>query len=337
MTPRRLRGHPGPSDTESRRTAVVAILANVGVLGAKGVAALLTGSAVLLAETFHSAADVLNELLLLLGVVRSSRPADALHPRGHGPDRWFWSLLAAVGILVAGGLASVAEGVRALLDPRPLENVGVGFAVLGVSAALEGGSWWVARRQLRRDAELHGVESDELIDVTTDPTPVTVYFEDSAAIAGLAIAIVAMALHWATGDERWDAGGSALVGLLLTVAAARLIRLNRRLLLGSSASPEVAEHVSSVAAGQPWVAEVATVDVLVVGPGQISVELEVVPRTDLTVDHVVRRIDELRGLLVSHEGVSSVALTLVPPASRRTFDRADDGKTRDSFDAREPS
>ena len=219
MTPRRLRGHPGPSDTESRRTAVVAILANVGVLCAKGVAALLTGSAVMLAETFHSAADVLNELLLLLGVVRSSRPADALHPRGHGPDRWFWSLLAAVGILVAGGLASVAEGVRALLDPRPLENVGVGFAVLGVSAALEGGSWWVARRQLRRDAELHGVESDELIDVTTDPTPVTVYFEDSAAIAGLAIAIVAMALHWATGDERWDAGGSALVGLLLTVAA----------------------------------------------------------------------------------------------------------------------
>lgn len=331
MSPRRLRGHPGPSDTESRRTAVVAVLANVGVLVAKGVAAVLTGSAVMLAETFHSLADVLNELLLLLGVARSQRPADALHPRGHGPDRYFWSLLAAVGILVAGGFASIAEGVRAVLDPRPLENVGVGFAVLALSAALEGGSWLVARRQLRRDALLHEVDADELIDVTTDPTPITVYFEDSAAIVGVAVAITAMLLHWLTGQELWDAGGSILVGLLLTWAAARLIRLNRRLILVSSASPSVAAHVSSVAAERGWVAQVATVDVLVVGPGQVSVELEVVPRTDLTVEDVVREVDELRRLLVSHEGVSSVALTLVPAG----FEADDLGKTPGPYDARE--
>lgn len=331
MSTRRLRGHPGPSDTESRRTAVVAVLANVGVLVAKAAAAVLTGSAVMLAETFHSLADVLNELLLLLGVSRSQRPADALHPRGHGPDRYFWSLLAAVGILVAGGLASIAEGVRAVLDPRPLENVGVGFAVLALSAALEGGSWLVARRQLRRDALLHEVDADELIDVTTDPTPITVYFEDSAAIVGVAVAITAMLLHWLTGQELWDAGGSILVGLLLTWAAARLIRLNRRLILVSSASPSVAAHVSSVAAERGWVADVATVDVLVVGPGQVSVELEVVPRTDLTVEDVVREVDELRRLLVSHEGVSSVALTLVPAG----FEDRDRGKTPGPYDARE--
>jgi cation diffusion facilitator family transporter len=306
-------------------------MANVGVLCAKGVAAVLTGSAVLLAETFHSGADVLNELLLLVGVVRSTRPADDLHPRGHGPDRWFWSLLAAVGVLVAGGLASIAEGVRAALDPRPLEHVGIGLAVLAVSGALEAGSWLVARRQLRRDAAQHGVDSDELIEVTTDPTPITVYFEDSAAIAGVAVAFAAMLLRWLTGVALWDAAGSIVVGLLLTWAAARLIRLNRRLILGSSASPEVADHVGSVAAVQSWVAEVAGVDVLVVGPGLVTVELEVVPRSDLSVDHVVRRIDELRSLLVSHEGVASVALTLVPP----TFDRDERGKTSGSFDARE--
>ncbi|MFN8149254.1 MAG: cation diffusion facilitator family transporter [Candidatus Nanopelagicales bacterium] len=331
MSPRRLRGHPGPSDGESRRTAVVAVLANAGVLVAKAAAAVLTGSAVMLAETFHSLADVLNELLLLLGVSRSQRPADALHPRGHGPDRYFWSLLAAVGILVAGGLASIAEGVRAVLDPRPLENVGLGLAVLALSAALEGGSWVVARRQLRRDALLHEVDADELIDVTTDPTPITVYFEDSAAIVGVAVAIAAMLLHWLTGQELWDAGGSILVGLLLTWAAARLIRLNRRLILVSSASPSVAAHVSSVAAERRWVAAVATVDVLVVGPGQVSVELEVVPRTDLTVEDVVREVDELRRLLVSHEGVSSVALTLVPAG----FEDGARGKTPGPYDARE--
>jgi cation diffusion facilitator family transporter len=331
VTPRRLRGHPGPSDTESRRTAVVAILANVGVLCAKAAAALVTGSAVLLAETFHSAADVLNELLLLLGVERSTRPADALHPRGHGPDRWFWSLLAAVGVLVAGGLASIAEGVRAILDPHPLDHVVVGLVVLAASGALEAGSWWVARRQLRRDASAHEVDVDSLIEVTTDPTPITVFFEDSAALVGIAVAMTAMLLRYLTGIELFDAAGSIVVGLLLTWAAWRLIRLNRRLILGSSASPAVAEHVGSVAAVQTWVAEVAAVDVLVVGPGQVSVELEIVPRTDLSVENLVSRVEDLRRLLVSHEGVSSVALTLVAA----TFDEGRGGNRSAPYDARE--
>lgn len=332
MTTRRLRGHPGPSDTESRRTALVAILANLGVLCAKGAAAVLTGSAVMIAETFHSAADVFNELLLLLGVVRSGRPADALHPRGHGPDRWFWSLLAAVGVLVAGGLASVAEGVRAALDPQPLDHAVVGLVVLGVSGAMEAGSWLVARRQLHQDASAHEVDVDELIDVTTDPTPITVFFEDSAAILGVVVAVVAMTLRVVTGVALFDAAGSVVVGVLLTWAAWRLIRLNRRLILGSSASPAVAEHVESVAAGQTWVSSVASVDVLVIGPGQVTVELEVVPRTDLSVEHVVGRVDELRRLLVSHDGVSSVALTLVPPAG---FDPGSSGNRPGPYDARE--
>jgi cation diffusion facilitator family transporter len=331
VTPRRLRGHPGPSHSESRRTATVAILANSAVLLAKGVAAALTGSAVMLAETFHSAADVLNELLLLLGVQRSTKPADRLHPKGHGSDRYFWSLLAAIGIFVAGGLASIAEGVRSALDPQPLDHVPVGVAVLVLSGALEGGSWVVARRQLRQDARAHEVGSDELIDVTTDPTPLTVYFEDTAAIVGVGVALVAMLLRWATGVALWDAAGSVAVGLLLCVAAARLIGLNRRLILGSSASPKVADDVGGVASSQPWVDEVASVDVLVTGPGEVSVELEVVPRTDLSVDALVDRVAELRNLLASHEGVRSVALTLVAPR----FERSRDGKTPGSFEPQE--
>lgn len=331
MTSRRLRGHPGPSHSESRRTAIVAILANVGVLVAKGIAAGLTGSAVMLAETFHSAADVLNELLLLLGVQRSTRPADRLHPKGHGPDRYFWSLLAAIGIFVAGGLASIAEGVRAALDPRPLDHVPVGVAVLLLSGALEAASWLVARRQLRQDARAHEVDSDELIDVTTDPTPLTVYFEDSAALIGVGIAFLTMLLRWATGAALWDAVGSVAVGLLLCIAAARLIGLNRRLILGSSASPKVADHVGDVASSQTWVDEVASVDVLVTGPGEVSVELEVVPRNDLSVDDVVRQVAELRRLLGSHEGVRSVALTLVAPR----FERSRDGNTTGSFEHQE--
>jgi Cation efflux family len=106
----------------------------------------------MLAETTHSVADTLNEVLLYVGVRRGPRPADERHPFGYGQARYTWSLLAAVGIFVVGGLFAIADGVQTLRRPEPVTNVPVGVAVLLVSAGLEGLSWRTARRQLRAEA-----------------------------------------------------------------------------------------------------------------------------------------------------------------------------------------
>lgn len=307
----RLRGHPGPADAESASTAWVAVGSNVGVLLAKCLAALLTGSAAMLAETLHSLADVGNEGLLLLGVHRSGRPPDRRHPRGYGRDRYFWSLLAAVGIFVAGGIASVVEGVEAYVHPRALERTGVALAVLGVSAVLEGASWIKARRQVRSDALEHDVEVDELIDVTSDPTPVTVFLEDSAALVGLALAAVGVVGHRATGQAVWDAGASVAVGLLLMWIAWRLVALNRRLLLSPAVPAAVTDHVVSVARARAWVVDVPQAVVVYVGPGTVSVSLDVEADLGLPAAQIVAEVAELRDALVGHEGVVSVAITLV--------------------------
>jgi cation diffusion facilitator family transporter len=129
------------TEDASLRTVVVAVAANLLVAVAKAVAALLTGSAAMLAETAHSIADTLNELLLYVGVRRGARPADERHPFGYGQGRYTWSLLAAVGIFVVGGLFAIADGVQILRRPEPVTNVPVGVAVLLVSAGLEGLSW----------------------------------------------------------------------------------------------------------------------------------------------------------------------------------------------------
>jgi cation diffusion facilitator family transporter len=311
----RLRGHPGPTGGESRSTALLAVAANAGVALAKGVAALLTGSAAMTAETLHSIADVANEALLLVGVHRSRRPADRGHPRGYGRDRYFWSLLAAVGIFVAGGVASVGEGVEALRHPRELDHVPTALAVLAVSAVLEGASWLKARRQVHDEAEDHEVEAEDLIDVTSDPTPVTVYLEDSAALWGLGVAAAGVVGHDVTGQAWWDAGASVVVGLLLMWVAARLVVLNRRLLLAPSVPPAVREHVAAVARSEPWVLDVADTVVVYVGPGAVSVALDVEPDVSLHAEDLVERLAALRRHLVDHEGVTSVAITLVPPSS----------------------
>jgi len=126
------------TEDASLRIVAVAVAANLLVAVAKGVAALVTGSAAMLAETTHSIADTGNEVLLYVGVRRGARPADEQHPFGYGQARYTWSLLAAVGIFVVGGLFAIADGIQTLRRPEPATNVPIGVAVLLISAALEG-------------------------------------------------------------------------------------------------------------------------------------------------------------------------------------------------------
>lgn len=188
------------SEEASVRPVVVAVAANLLVAVAKGVAAALTGSAAMLAETTHSVADTCNEVLLYVGV----RPADDRHPLGYGQARYYWSLLAAVGIFVIGGLFAIVDGVKSLRHPEPVTNVPVGVAVLLVSAGLEGLSWRTAHRQLRAEATARHLDLGEYVAVSSDPTPTTVFLEDSAALVGLALALAALMLHLVTGSAVWD-------------------------------------------------------------------------------------------------------------------------------------
>ena len=179
---------------------LTALAANVTIALAKGTAAALTGSPALLAETLHTLADAGNEVLLWIALVRSRRPADPSHPLGYGPERYYWALLAAVGMFVIGGALSIWEGVRALFDPPPLDAFWVGVAVLVVALVLDSVSRAVALRQLRRQAATRGVTVRELLRETADPTVVTVYLEDSIDVLGAALALIALVLHRVTGS-----------------------------------------------------------------------------------------------------------------------------------------
>src|SRR6478736_3578577 len=125
----------------SQGTVLLAGGANLAIALAKIGAGALTGSSAMLAEGAHSVADTVNQAFLLTALKRSTKPADAQHPFGYGMERYFWSLLAAVGIFVLGAGFSVFEGIRSLLHPEPVEALVVAYAVLGVSFLFEGTSW----------------------------------------------------------------------------------------------------------------------------------------------------------------------------------------------------
>ena len=204
----------GSSASESVTTVLVAFTANVLIAVAKSAAAVVTGSASLVAEAAHSWADSGNEIFLMIANRRARRPPDRAHPLGHGREAYVWSLFAALGLFVAGGAVSVTHGVQELIHPQPAERFVVGYVVLAVSFVLEGISFLQSVRQARSEAESLQRDLLEHVIATSDPTLRAVFAEDSAALTGLVIAAAGLGAHQLTGSPvprrgRFDPGRRA--------------------------------------------------------------------------------------------------------------------------------
>ena len=181
----------------TRGTVLVAGAANIVVLLAKLAAGIMTGSSAMLAEAAHSFADTLNQAFLLTSVHQGERPADAEHPFGYGQERYFWSLLAAFGIFVAGAGFSVFEGIMSLHSPT--HNFTIAYVVLGVCAVAEGSSFARASGQLRGEARRGQTRLLEHVKNSPDTTVKAALFEDTAAVIGLALA--APACCWSSSPD----------------------------------------------------------------------------------------------------------------------------------------
>lgn len=298
---------------ESLRTVITAVLANVLVALAKGAAALLTGSAALLAETLHSVADAGNEVLLLVGLSRSKKATDPQHPFGYGQERYFWAFLAALGIFLIGGILSIGEGVRSLLDPDPLTSPVIGIGVLVAAAIFEGYSWTVARRQLRETARDLDRSILQHLNRASDPSAPTVFLEDTAALIGIAIALLALTLHLVTGHHFWDSAASICIGVLLIVVAYLLARRSKALLIDESAPPDVVAPIRAAISRAPWVADVTDLDAIFIGPARLLVLAHVVVVDELwlgSARDLHRHVDDLRRSLLESPAIVEVAISV---------------------------
>ena len=264
-----------PRRDESLGSVLTALAANTTIAAAKGTAAALTGSPALLAETLHTVADTGNEVLLFIAVRRSARPADAEHPLGYGPERYYWALLAAVGMFVIGGALSIWEGVRALLDPPEIVDFWIGVAVLVIALVLDGTSRTIAIRTLRAQAAARGMTMRTLLRESSDPTVTTVYLEDTVDVIGAALALVALILHQTTGAELPDALATLVIGFLLAYIAVRLASRNRRLLTNQALPDSALDRLRGRLAEQAGVVAVARLEAVWLGPGEVLAAAEV--------------------------------------------------------------
>jgi cation diffusion facilitator family transporter len=260
---------------ESTGTVLLAGLANLAIAIAKTVGGLVSGSTAMLAEAAHSFADTLNQVFLMAALKRSQKPADQQHPFGYGMERYFWSLLAAVGIFVLGAGYSIYEGIKAIFEPEELTSLLIAYVVLGISFVFESVSWLKAVRQLKGEAQEQDRSTVEHLRQTTDPTAKTVAFEDTAALIGIVLAAVGITLHAVTGQSFWDGAASVAIGLLLIGVAYALGSQNKDFLIGQSVSEELRSGIRQEIEDAPGVDEVVEVLTMRLAPDEVLVAARV--------------------------------------------------------------
>ncbi|MDB5713176.1 MAG: cation diffusion facilitator family transporter [Sphingomonadales bacterium] len=272
------------------RVLIVALAANLGIAVAKFVAAAVTGSSAMLTEGVHSLVDSTNQLLLLYGQKRSVKAPDARYPGGYGRELYFWSFVVALLVFALGAGVSVYEGVLHMLDPEPAVDPLIAYGVLLVAFVLEGGSTIAAFREF--DSARNGKSWWKALTGTKDATTVIVLLENGAAMAGLIVAAIGLALSQITGNPHFDGAASIVIGLLLGLVAIFLAREAKGLLIGEAADPALVLGLREAASrsGVMRVGEIITVHN---APDQIVAAMSVDFDNRITAGDVERIIAEI--------------------------------------------
>lgn len=298
---------------ESKTAVMAALFGNAALAVMKGIAAASTGSAAMLAETFHSVADTGNQVLLFLGMRLSERPPDRVHGFGHGKDVYFWAFVVSVMLFSLGGAFSIWEGVHKLRGGG--EHGGSAwwsYAVLAAGFVFESISLCVALRALGKakgKKSLRGYWRDN-----RDPTLPTVVLEDTAALVSLGAAATGIWLSQVTGSLVWDAGASAVIGLLLVGVAVVLALENYSLLIGEAAPAAVEATIRKLVRDDEDVVDVIDLRTMHMGPEDILVALGVKfrPLTTAQIEAAVIRLE--RAIRKALDGATNGSLILIEPA-----------------------
>jgi cation diffusion facilitator family transporter len=276
--------------SEQRVAVITALAANIAVAIAKFGAAAITGSSALIAESLHSLADSVNEVLLLVGARRSRQPADLRHPFGHARYRYVYAFVVSLTVFWLGGVLAVIQGVSRFAAHDPLVDPRWAFAVLGVAAVLEG---WSLRTTLRAARPTKGALSWwRLLQVTKAPEIIVVVLEDLGALVGICIALIGVTVTTLTGQGEWDAIAAIAIGVLLMSIGLVVNRETQSLLIGESAAVDVVAAIRQAIASTDGVDEVVDLRTIHVGPDDLVIAAGIVVDPSATAIAISRAIVE---------------------------------------------
>jgi cation diffusion facilitator family transporter len=264
--------------SHTSKTVIYAALAgNTAIALAKFAAATFTGSAAMLSEAIHSVVDTGNQMLLLFGLRRAAKPADAKHPFGYGLQLYFYTFVVAVLIFGVGAVISIQHGIDKVLHPHPIQHAWVNYTVLGLGILFEGFVWIVALKAF--NTERAGRRWLSAVMSSKDPTVFTVLFEDTAALLGLVVAIIGLMASQLLKMPVIDGAASIVIGLILARTAAFLAYESQSLLTGEAASHDTRVGINRIARAEPGVVGLNQARTMHFGPNEVFVALASTSKT----------------------------------------------------------
>jgi cation diffusion facilitator family transporter len=275
----------------SKKVILAALAGNTLIAITKFIAAAMTGSSAMLSEGIHSLVDTGNQVLLLYGLKQAAKPADDAFPFGHGKEIYFWSFIVAILIFALGGGISIYEGIQHLLHPESLTNPLINYIVLGLALLFEGVAWMLALREFSRAKGKWGYI--EAIQRAKDPSIFVVLFEDSAAMLGLLVAFVGVALTQYTGIQYFDGAASIIIGLILVGTAIWLAYETKSLLIGESANQHVVAGIRSILSENPNINQVNEILTMHMGADFVLANISVDFRDSISAADVEQTIARL--------------------------------------------
>jgi cation diffusion facilitator family transporter len=287
------------------KAVVAALAANLGIAVTKFIAFALSGSSSMLAEAVHSVADSGNQALLLLGGKRAEREATKEHPFGYGRERYIYSFIVSIVLFSVGGLFALYEAYHKWQHPDPITSWRwLPIVVLVVAIILEGFSF---RTAIRESNLVRGRASwVQFVRRAKAPELPVVLLEDFAALLGLIFALLGVSSTLITGDGRWDAAGTAMIGLLLVTVAVVLAIETKSLLLGEAAAePDLAKIEQAIMAGDE-AERIIHMRTLHLGPEEVLVAAKIAIRHDDTARAIASGIDAIEKLIREAVPIASV-------------------------------
>lgn len=280
----------------SKRVIYAALIGNSLIAVSKFAAASITGSSAMFSESVHSLVDTGNQALLLHGIKRATRKADAQHPFGYAQEIYFWAFVVAIMVFAVGAGVSMYEGVHKVMHPEPVTSPYINYIVLGLAMIFEGFAWAIAFKEFNsrrgRRSFLRAVQEAK------DPSVVTVLLEDTAAMAGLLVAFTGLMLGQFLDMPIFDGIASVVIGCILAGAAILLAYETKSLLIGEAASPELIARVRRILTAETNILRINEVLTLQLGPEDVLTTISVdfhdalsanmVEETITRIEHAIR-------------------------------------------------
>lgn len=268
-----------------------AIAANSAIAVSKFIAAFFTGSSAMLSEGIHSLVDTGNGILLLLGIRLSKKKPDDDHPFGYGKEIFFWSFVVAILIFALGGGIALYEGIQHLLHPRELKNVQWNYVVLTLAMIFEAAALRVALREFK--PQRRGKSMMRALRDSKDTATVAVVIEDTAALVGLIIALLAVFIGDVTGWVYADGLGSVLIGVLLISVSFFFAVECKALLIGEGLLPHNVEKINQILEEDENVVSFYRPLSLYFGPREVLIDIDVKFVDDLQSEDIEQTIDRI--------------------------------------------